>query len=553
MTTTASRVKTLLLHAERHHGRAAADALSSELGLEWEFFEDETRAIGLGVWYAALVRFASRFGRDELLATSRAVVATQNLAAWARVLRGADSPAIAFRQLGDHGGDETSTDDWETLEVGPNHWRGLVLGDAGRPEERDGLPGLARAAELASVPLLYGRPPATVRRAPPPPERADAITTFEVEWHTPGRRTRALGALAGVLAGVGAAIAVRQGDAASRGLVAAGAAVAIAGGAQLFGGELQRRADGRAQLVRLHALERGAALRDQRSRGALVLREGAVVAGEYRLLSALGTGGSGTIWEATRLVDGQTVAMKLLKAAVAHDTVATDRLRREAAALGLAWHPNVVEVYADGFLSDGTSYLVMERLYGESLAARLRRDGPLAPDALASMLMQVCDALAAVHAAGVVHRDVKPSNVFLAQVGPDKKERVKLLDFGVARVEWAETRITNYGSPLGTPGYMPPEQEEGREVDARSDLFALGAVAFECLVGEAPPPMRASEAWDRESLDGPPSGVMRAARQLPRGWRELIGTAMAFSPHARFQDARRFRDAVSDLVRQASA
>src|SRR6202043_357705 len=189
--------------------------------------------------------------------------------------------------------------------------------------------------------------------------------------------------------------------------------------------------------------------------------------------------------------DGVPIAIKLLRAAAAHEAVASDRLRREAEALGLAWHPNVVEVIDHGHLPDGTAYLVMELLHGESLAARLRTKGRLTPLELLPTAMQVCDALAAVHAAGVVHRDVKPSNIFLAidRDDPGGAERAKLLDFGIARVEWEETRITNTGGPLGTPGYMSPEQEVGNgEIDGRSDIFSLGAMLFECLVGEPPPP-----------------------------------------------------------------
>src|SRR4029079_10934499 len=124
-------------------------------------------------------------------------------------------------------------------------------------------------------------------------------------------------------------------------------------------------------------------------------------------------------------------------------------------------------------------------LRGESLAVRLRK-GPLTPEQLMPIAVQVCDAIGAVHAAGIVHRDLKPANIFITPI--DGGERVKLLDFGIARVEWEETRLTNMGAPLGTPGYMSPEQEAGGTIDARSDVFALGAVLYECLVGEPPPP-----------------------------------------------------------------
>src|SRR5690606_21624680 len=151
---------------------------------------------------------------------------------------------------------------------------------------------------------------------------------------------------------------------------------------------------------RIQPLEPAASLKDARIASTHQFSSGSVIAGQYRLGEQLGTGASGAIWEAERIADGVSVAIKLLRTAVAHDTVAADRLRREAAALGLAWHPNVVEVYEDGVLPDGTSYLVMERLYGESLARRLKKRGPLTPQELLPIVLQVCDALGAVHAAG---------------------------------------------------------------------------------------------------------------------------------------------------------
>jgi serine/threonine protein kinase len=291
-------------------------------------------------------------------------------------------------------------------------------------------------------------------------------------------------------------------------------------------------------------------LREARDRGTAGFQQGLVVAGQYRLTEKLGVGANGTIWEAERLSDGGLVAVKLLRAAVAHDTVAADRLRREAAALGLAWHPNVVEVFEDGYLPDGTCFLVMERLHGESLAKRLHRVGPLPPSTLLPIALQMCDALGAVHAAGIVHRDLKPSNIFIEQVPNElgaQTDHVKVLDFGVARVEWAETRLTNANSPLGTQGYMSPEQEQGLEIDHRSDIFALGAVVYECLTGE-PPPLSPASLWTGER--GADSGVHRASVEIPDAWQALIRRAMAPLPQQRFADSRAMREALVQLGRE---
>jgi eukaryotic-like serine/threonine-protein kinase len=300
------------------------------------------------------------------------------------------------------------------------------------------------------------------------------------------------------------------------------------------------------QLTRIRALERSVALKEQREKIGVGFIPGAVFAGKYRLGRKLGTGASGVIHEAVRLSDNGPVAIKLLRAAVASDMLASDRLRRESEALGLTWHPNVVEIYEYDHLPDGTAYLVMELLRGESLAARLRRQGPLTPGQLGPMAMQVCDALGAVHAAGVIHRDVKPSNIFLATL-EGGVEQAKLLDFGIARVEWAETRLTNGGSPVVTPGYMSPEQEQGNDIDPRSDLYGLGAVLYECLVGTPPP----APVSGRYSI--PPSSVVPASSEpadlrIPAPWLELIQRAMAALPNDRFADARAMRDAIVALI-----
>jgi serine/threonine protein kinase len=378
------------------------------------------------------------------------------------------------------------------------------------------------------------------------------LRVFEVRFQEPSVRPVVAGAASGALLGA-LAMTITNG-ALDRALdVVVGATL---GGliSLLFVHEQRRRAQSRSQLVRIHTLERAATLRERRERGSLGFQEGLVLAGQYRLTEKVGVGANGTIWEAERLADGELVAVKMLRAAVAHDTIAADRLRREAAALGLAWHPNVVEVYEDGHLPDGTSYLVMERLHGESLAERLRRVGALTPEELIPIALQLCDALGAVHAAGIVHRDVKPSNIFLSQEPNSDAVRVKVLDFGIARVEWAETRLTNANAPLGTPGYMSPEQEQGQEIDHRSDLFGMGSVLYECLTGIAPP-FRASELWERtgDPETDTQSGVQRALRSIPPDFRMVIERATAQLPRDRFADARALRDALLELGRKSSA
>lgn len=545
--TTASRIKSLLSFVQAEHGRAQADAFLLNTKLDRDYLEDETRLVPVELWHSALVAFASRYGRDAVLETASHIVGAENLGAWAHVLRGTAEPAGAYRQLELLGGEQGRTERWRTLESGPDWWRGSIRVRRDSPEESDGLCSLARQAELASVPLLFGLPRGQVTVVPNQDGPASETEEFLVHWRAPSWWPVGIGLGLGGALGTGAATAS---DALGVPF-GAGAGLAIGLGLGLLAThEWRRRTQARAHLVRIHALERSQTLREARDRGTAGFQQGLVVAGQYRLTEKLGVGANGTIWEAERLSDGGLVAVKLLRAAVAHDTVAADRLRREAAALGLAWHPNVVEVFEDGYLPDGTCFLVMERLHGESLARRLHQVGPLPPSTLLPIALQMCDALGAVHAAGIVHRDLKPSNIFIEQVPNELGEQtdhVKVLDFGVARVEWAETRLTNANSPLGTQGYMSPEQEQGLEIDHRSDIFALGAVIYECLTGE-PPPLSPASLWTGER--GADSGVHRASVEIPDAWQALIRRAMAPLPQQRFADSRAMREALVQLGRE---
>ncbi len=546
--TTASRIKSLYAYVLSEQGPAEADAFLLRTKLDRDYLSDETRLVPIELWHSALVAFASRWGREAILKTARHVVGPENLGVWTHVLRGADGPAQAFNRLDHFGGEQVWTERWRTLHTEPGLWRGSIRASDDAEHEQDGLCTLAREADLSALPLLFGLPLGHVKRIPSSDTKDQRV--FQVRFREPNMRPTlgggALGAAAATAAGLltsGATDVVLH--------VIVGGAVGALGGT-LYAHEQRRRAQSHSQMVRIHALERTATLRERRERGSVAFQEGLVLAGQFRLTEKVGMGANGTIWEAERLADGELVAIKMLRAAVAHDTIAADRLRREAAALGLAWHPNVVEVYEDGHLPDGTSYLVMERLHGESLATRLRRIGALTPEELMPIALQLCDALGAVHAAGIVHRDVKPSNIFLAEERGNPVPHIKVLDFGIARVEWAETRLTNANAPLGTPGYMSPEQEQGQEIDHRSDLFGMGGVLYECLTGFAPP-FRASEIWERSDIEGEAeSGVQRALRAIPTDFRQVIEKAMAPLPRDRHADARALRDALLEIGKRNS-
>jgi serine/threonine-protein kinase len=560
-TASSALLKALHAYVRRQKGTAAADAWLKALRLEDAELVDETRPVPLSTIHRALALFVQTASKAEIERVWTELVAADNLGAYLRVVRGAHSPSDALSRLESAESEYGRTTRWETLLAGSDEWRGRMHYTHDPQLEADGLLTLGRIAELSAIPALFGFGRATFVSCKPVVTRAGPYFEFEVRWKRPRFAptvglSGALGGIAGALpmvahwasGGAGAAIFV--------GATVTGAAVGA-----LTVRERERRAEAHAQTMRVRALERSIVLKEERDKLAAQSVEGTLVAAQFRIVRRMGSGASGVIYEAVRIGDGLRVAIKLLRAAAAHDAVASDRLRREAEALGLAWHPNVVEVIDHGILPDGTSYLVMELLSGESLSTRLRTRGRLGPEETLAIATQVCEALSAVHAAGVVHRDLKPSNIFLARARDESaaRETVKLLDFGIARVEWEETRITNMGAPLGTPGYMSPEQERGGLVDARSDLFALGATLYECLVGEPPPPLAPSGVTrtapgiapgQLSSLLGGSRFDWSSGRTSPyvsHAWRVVLERAMATDPEERFQDARGFALALREL------
>jgi serine/threonine protein kinase len=201
----------------------------------------------------------------------------------------------------------------------------------------------------------------------------------------------------------------------------------------------------------------------------------------YLLGEPIGRGGMGWVYRATDVALERPVALKLLAPELARDPVAVRRFEREALAAASLSHPNVVSIFDTG--SDGDRHwIVMEEVRGRTLAAIVAAEGPLPADRVVRIVRDVASALAAAHAAGIVHRDVTPGNVMLTDDG-----RVKVMDFGIARAgSTTVTAVTRTGSIMGTAAYLSPEQARGEPATAASDLYALGAVAFELLTGRPP-------------------------------------------------------------------
>jgi eukaryotic-like serine/threonine-protein kinase len=214
-----------------------------------------------------------------------------------------------------------------------------------------------------------------------------------------------------------------------------------------------------------------------------------VVAGRYRILGHLGSGGMGTVYRAEHVHMRKTVALKVLHRELSRVSEVVARFEREAIAAGHIDHPNVVAASDFGKLDDGAFYLVLEYVDGQSLRALLDK-GPVAHARTVEIARQTALALRAAHALGIVHRDLKPDNVMLVP-GPGGAESVKVLDFGIARVTLPgsapdATNLTRVGVIMGTVAYMSPEQATGQEVDGRTDLYALGVMLYEMIAGRAP-------------------------------------------------------------------
>ncbi|HSN89722.1 MAG TPA: serine/threonine-protein kinase [Anaeromyxobacteraceae bacterium] len=284
---------------------------------------------------------------------------------------------------------------------------------------------------------------------------------------------------------------------------------------------------------------------------ARALAPGATLGGRYELLREMGSGGMGTVFEAVQRALDRRVAVKVLHPHVAALPGAAERFRREAMLLARLRHPNTVEVY-DWGEDEGRLFLAMEMLRGEPLDALMVREAPLPTPRIVALVAQVLDLLEAAHALGIVHRDVKPSNVMVcAEPG---SERAKVLDLGLAIVmgDAGMARLTESGLLQGTPAYMAPEQCRAQAVDGRTDLYALGCVLYEMLVGQPPfgisPPMEVMAGHVFRPVR-PPSEV-RPDRLLSSELERIVLQSLAKRPADRPQGAARMREALLSAARR---
>lgn len=258
--------------------------------------------------------------------------------------------------------------------------------------------------------------------------------------------------------------------------------------------------------------------------------------GQYRLTRRLGGGGMGDVYLAEHLLLKRPSVVKVIRAERAHDPAILKRFEREVRILATLTHWNTVAVFDHGFTADGTFYFVMEYLPGFDLDDLVYRFGPMPPGRVVHLLRQVCAALREAHAAGLIHRDVKPSNVMVCDRGgvPDV---AKLLDFGLVQVAAgdASDRITTHrGMILGTPSYMSPEQGAGKPLDARSDVYSLGATAYFLLTGT--PPFTGNNMMEiiAAHLVTPPRPVCDVNAGVPGDLGAVVMRCLAKAPADRF-------------------
>ena len=260
---------------------------------------------------------------------------------------------------------------------------------------------------------------------------------------------------------------------------------------------------------------------------------GRVLLERYEVLRRIGTGGMGAVYVGRQLAVGRDVALKVLRPDLMSDELVRERFRREAEIVGNLGHPNTVQLIDYGETDDGLAVMVMELLRGQSLSERLMAHGPLNLDQTLVLGEEVAGSLAEAHTRGLVHRDLKPANIFLAEVG--STVHGKVLDFGIARLLNDEaTRLTSTGQVFGTPRYMSPEQALSTgDVDARSDLYALALILYECLVGRPPFVAQTSIQYLSAHTTQAPPKLREEAPDAPERLEALIDACLAKDPDER--------------------
>lgn len=282
-----------------------------------------------------------------------------------------------------------------------------------------------------------------------------------------------------------------------------------------------------------------------------ILSAGTLIAGHYEVLSIIGQGAMGTVYKVKHLLVDQIRAVKLLR--VSNETQLLRRFQQEAKASLALEHPNIVRVFEFGIEPQMQQpYLVMEYVEGEALSAVLEKKEKLTCENVYAIIAQVCEALAHAHAKGIIHRDIKPANIVLTR-DSNGAEVAKLVDFGIAKLISPEDgqNLTQTGEVFGTPLYMSPEQCLGQKVDARSDIYSLGCVIYECLAGK--PPFKGGSSLETIMMHVNADSVPDfAGTKISASLESVICKTLETKMVDRFQAASDLQSALQDAVRNQS-
>jgi serine/threonine protein kinase len=266
------------------------------------------------------------------------------------------------------------------------------------------------------------------------------------------------------------------------------------------------------------------------------LPDGYVLDGKYRVEGIIGAGGMGRVYRARQLAFGRAVAVKVICGRLGSSSPAVKRFAREVAAVGRLDHPNIVTVYDAGADPSAGAYLVMELLDGRSIADEIADRGRFTSDEAIDLALQICSAVEAAHAAGVIHRDLTPRNLMVMRRGG--KATVKVLDFGIAKLVDEEGQsLTPRGSIVGTPAYMAPEQIRGSGLDARTDIWGLGVSLYEMVSGALPFGGESTAQVLDRVLGRDPEPLERVVEGVPLELGRVIERALRKVPEERIQSA----------------
>ncbi len=475
----AAILKPYLLRLRDQRGEKTARALLSTVGLSPMVLDDETEWISVPAARRALRALSTALGDDAVRNRGEWMTHPETLGTYVNLLRVSSQPIDAYRYLTAHAAETTRVGTYTLNEVGAGKAEVIY---SPRPEaespQNDRLLCIARQAELAAVPRLWGLPDALISSTSCLAD-GDASCTYHLRWDAPSAATRLpVTAVAGAVVCGGSVAFSGSWLATTIGAVVGGGLGGVIGG--LMDRVRRERVSRTFEKNRIAALERGLELRGMThapTGGGLM---GSVLGGKYRILRKIGSGGIGAVYAAEHIALGSQVAIKVLRGAAALDAAEIARLRREAQVQVSIEHANVIRTIDLDQMPDGSIYVVMELLRGKSLAELLRKNNRVSPEAAVPWFIQVCRGLYAAHRLGVVHRDLKPGNIFICDDGS-----VKVLDFGMSKLSSAEA-LTEEGYTLGTPEYMSPEQCIGAPVEPRSDLYAFGVLMYEALTGDIP-------------------------------------------------------------------